>query len=182
MRRTPIKTSMMKKIKQEKEKGKRKEMGEKKFSGFLLLIPAVILLFGAGCQPNRQIVNSSRAEPTPLATAEMRKTSVEQDVQQMRDVDFSYIFVLRRRDGGVFDKEDRDFLRQNMPLETNRRVFSSDEKAFIIGASFRFHPEIMAALRNRFEFEDFSKPEAKEANQPPSNQPANGRTRPAANK
>ena len=97
----------------------------------------------------------------------------------MQTADFDYIFVFRRKDGGVFDKDDQKYLRNNTPLETNRWRKSDDGKAFIAGSGFSFTPEQMTALRNRFIVEDYSKPEFKDA----ANKTANTNTnKPQANK
>jgi hypothetical protein len=144
---------------------------------------AAAAVFAAGCGANQEIVNSGKTQPTPLASAETKQTSSEQLVRDMQTVDFKYVLVLKRRDGGVFDREDRAYLRENMPAETNRREFSSDDKAFIIGASFRFPPENMKALSDRFIIEDYSKPETKEPDDPAANRAnrANRTNKPATN-
>lgn len=143
-----------------------------KFSVGVLVTVSALMSFS--CKPNERVLKSSPVlSPTPFSTAPPKETSVEQEVRSMQDVDFDYIFVLRRRDGGAFDSEDRKFLRENMPAETNRRVFSDGEKAFIIGTAFKFPPENMEALRGRFIVEDFSKPEKKE---PETNSQTNKQT------
>ncbi|HBE84056.1 MAG TPA: hypothetical protein DDW24_14935, partial [Blastocatellia bacterium] len=42
----------------------------------------------------------------------------------------------------------------------NRRKVSDGERAIILGSNFRFPPEIIAKLAERFAFEDLSKPES----------------------
>jgi hypothetical protein len=159
---------MMKKLKRSnaEEEEKRRRGEEEKFSSLNLLFFSLILILGLlnfGCQPNQTILKDAAPSPTPLATAETKQTSFEEDLREMETADFDYIFVFRRRDGGTFDKEDQKYLRDNTPLETNRWRKSDDGKAFIAGSGFSFSPAQMDALRNRFIVEDHSKPAIKEA-------------------
>jgi hypothetical protein len=128
-----------------------------------------VILLNSACQPNQTILKDAAPPPTPMATAETKKTSLEEDLREMQTADFDYIFVFRRKDGGLFDKDDRKYLRENTPIETNRWRESDGGKAFIAGSGFAFKPEQMEALRNRFLVEDHSKPAVKEA----ANKPAN---------
>lgn len=127
---------------------------------------------------------------TPMETVEPKKTSFEQDLRDMQAANFDYILVFRRRDGGTFDKDDRKYLRENTPPETNRFILSDDDKAYIAGSGFGFAPEQMEALRNRFIVEDYTKPEIREAANKPANTETNtgntnsnnGAVKPQANK
>lgn len=123
---------------------------------FGLLIAAV---FNAACEaPSLKKVN--RVESTP----ENKQTAFERDLQSMKTANFEYIFVFRRKDGGVFDSEDKKFLRANSPPATNRFISTDDEKAFIAGSKYKFTPENMEVLRQRFSVEDYSEPKTEESN------------------
>ncbi len=168
---------MKKRIKTEEETARSGESGIFPFSK-ASVFPLILglILFGAACQPNQTILKDAAPPPTPMETVETRTTSFEEDLREMRTADFDYILVFRRKDGGTFDKDDQKYLRENTPLETNRWRKSDDGKAFIAGSGFGFTPEQMAALRNRFVVEDYSKPEIKEAANKAaanSNKPAN---------
>jgi hypothetical protein len=161
---------MKKRIKTEGEK-RRKGEG-RNFSFYKPLVfssIAILVLLSLGCQPNQTILKDAAPPPTPMETVQTRKTSFEQDLQDMKTANFDYIFVFRRKDGGAFDSDDRKYLRQNTPPETNRWTSSDDGKAYIAGSGFGFTPEQMTALQSRFVVEDLSKPEVKEA----ANKPAN---------
>lgn len=161
----------LKRNRAEREKGRKGEreiFSLSKYLLFSLILGLVLISFG--CQPNQTILkDAAPPSPTPMATAEIPKTTLAQDLRDMQAANFDYIFVFRRKDGGEFDEEDRKFLRQNTPLETNRWTKSDDGRAFIAGSGFSFTPEQMQALRNRFIVEDYSKPEVKES----ANKPAN---------
>ena len=87
----------------------------------------------------------------------------------MQTADFSFIYVLRRRDGAALDSEDKAFLR-TATANVNRRTLSNDGKAIIIGANGKLPPGLLQSMKDRFDFEDFSKPEPSIAN---ANAPAN---------
>jgi hypothetical protein len=184
---------MMKKLKKsdlEREKAKNKKSSVKQAvfdrvtlsrskTACLTMVFIFEMFFSFGCQPNQTILKDvPPPSPTPLATAETQKTSFEQDLKDMQAANFDYIFVFRRKDGGVFDSDDRKYLRQNTPPETNRWTSTDDGKAFIAGSGFAFSPQNMEALRNRFIVEDYSKPEIKEV----ANNTANANANTNANK
>ncbi len=116
----------------------------------------------AACGPNEAILKSNRntmVEPT--ATLSPRKTTFEQDLADMRDAGFDYIFVIRRKDGKEFEDDDRKFLRESMPHEINRRVSSDDGKAFIFGSGFAIDIKAVEKWRTRYVVEDLSAPTEK---------------------
>lgn len=126
---------------------------------------ACFLFFIAACGPNQKILNSA-VEPSPPAIApntpvtESETPTVEQDIQAMKNADFNFIHVFRRKDGGVLDEDDKKFLNAVTPAETNRRRLSDAGRAVIMGSNYRFPPEAMKALTDRFKMEDHSKPES----------------------
>ncbi len=136
---------------------------------FFSTLTLTLILMSFGCQPNRTILKDVPPPPTPMSTVELKKTSVEQDLRDMQTANFDYIFVFRRKDGGIFDKEDKKFLRDNTPIETNRWTSTDEGKAYIAGSGFNFSPENLTALKSRFIVENYSKPETDEN----SNQTAN---------
>ena len=170
---------MMMKLKRnrtKKEKGK-KGKREKGFLSQYIFLTSILVLLNLSCQPNQTILKDVSPPATPMATVETKKTTFEQDLLEMQTAGFDYILVFRRKDGGFFDKDDRKYLRQNTPIETNRWRESDDGKAYIAGSGFGFTPEQMEALRNRFIIEDYSKPEIKEAANKAANTDANKQTK-----
>ncbi len=87
----------------------------------------------------------------------------DRDLETMKTANFDYIFAFRRKDGNAFDTDDKKYLRANTPPGTNRFVSTKEGRAFIAGSRYAFSPENIAALRNRFLVEDYSKPEARAA-------------------
>lgn len=106
------------------------------------------------CQPNQNILKSSPS-PVPEASLEPRKTTLATDIKDMEVAGLEHIFILRRKDGGVFDKDDKQFLRENAPVELlNRRVASDEGKTFVFGTNFIVPPEIVKTWRQRFSVEE----------------------------
>lgn len=134
---------------------------KKRFSVGLFGCAAILAaLFNFACEPSPSMMGNSN---TPSHSSEAEQTdnnltSLERELRDMRAADFQFIYVLKRRDGGVFDKEDKFYLKDNRPAEINRVSATDDEKAFVIGSNYDFPPENMENLRKRFVIENFSKP------------------------
>ncbi len=93
----------------------------------------------------------------------------------VRYSEYTWIFVLRRRDGKAIDGDDSKFIRANTPTETNQRLVSDEGRAVIMGTNFRFYPGQYDALNKRFEVQDLSagKYEKNENDLPSANKAAN---------
>ena len=127
------------------------------------MIVAVTFLVSA-CMPNQRIINSSAEKEKELAPAQRpskpEPAGIEADVAAMQTADFNFIYVFRRKDGGVLDSDDRSFMNANTPYEINRKKLADSGRALIVGTNFRFPPENFKVMKERFAFEDFSKPES----------------------
>jgi hypothetical protein len=124
------------------------------------------------CGPNETILKSNSPTPAPPGATPNKPSSndpVEKEVEAMQTADFNFIYVLRRRDGGVLDSGDKTFLRL-VTATVNRRTLSNDQKAIIIGSNNKLPPQLLQSIKDRFDFEDFSKSESQITN---SNTPAN---------
>jgi len=119
------------------------------------LILGVFCLFGFSCGSDSEIKNTkpatnSKAGKTPEISEE------ERELQSLRTADFDYIFSLKRKDGKVFSSEDKQFLRQKT-FRANRRSLTRDEKIIFIGTNYEIDKKDLKAIKERFEFQDFSK-------------------------
>jgi hypothetical protein len=110
------------------------------------------LMFSAGFGCNYNSFEKPNVNAAPLNAAD-QKTVYESDLQTMRTANMKYIFVFRRTDGGVFDSEDKRYLRANLPT-INRIYFSDENKAFIVGTNYKFPSENLEILRLRFNVEE----------------------------
>lgn len=133
----------------EREKGRRGEYA------IVSMVVIVLTVLSLACGPNPNILNSGKETPAPV-TGERPVSSFEKDLESMRTANFEYVFVLRRKDGGKLDTEDKTFIRQNTPAEINRIFVSDEGKAVMAGSHFPFPPEPLKLLQARFNIEDLS--------------------------
>lgn len=125
----------------------------------------LIIFLNFACEPaslkktDASASKSSSANSAASPTAEDNTESLEADLQTMRNADFDFVYVFRRKDGGALDGEDKKYLRANAPAATNRFILSDGNRAAIAGSSYRFGWENLAKLGEHFAIENFSKPE-----------------------
>lgn len=128
----------------------------------ILLVAAIAL--ASACTPNQRILNSANERPPEPSSVRTEGTappaSIDADVDAMKTVDFNFIYIFRRKDGGELDADDRAFMNTNLPYEINRKKISDGGKALVIGSNFRLPPQNFQAMKDRFTFEDLSKPES----------------------
>ncbi|MCA1589662.1 MAG: hypothetical protein LC734_04580 [Acidobacteria bacterium] len=128
----------------------------------------VLLLFAAGilmqaCSANQQILNSARSKDqltgntaAPSTAETSTASSLDRDLQSLRNADFNFVLVIRRKDGGVMDADDKRFMNDVTPSEINRRLLSDGGRAIVIGTNFRFPPDTRKVIAERFSVEDYS--------------------------
>jgi hypothetical protein len=115
----------------------------------LSLVFAALAL--SACQPPES-TNAVNAPPTP------QMTEFERDLKSFKTAGFDYIFILKRKDGGKMTSEDKQFIRERRHYATNRSKVSDDETTVFMGSNFAFDKKNLEELRDRFDFQDFSKP------------------------
>lgn len=118
-----------------------------------------VLAFGFACGRisfSQENTNSTTVEPKE------QLSSLQKEIRAMQTADFQFIYVFKRKDGGEFDKEDRDFLRANRTDDINRWSSTDDKKAYIAGSNYDFRLEHLQNLRKRFIVENYSKPSPEE--------------------
>ena len=156
-------------------------------------IKAITAIFLAaasvGCAANEKVLNSGGGA-TPAATrganlaavAATPKTSYDEDLASVKMADFIFLYILRRKDGGVLDAQDKAVIKQSTD-GANRRVSTDEEKAFIIGSNLPIESAKLKALFDRFAVQDLSKPEAANINanlkRAAGPKAGNGNTKPA---
>lgn len=135
-----------------------------KLTLFILLLGCAV--FSAACG----YVSFSPENTNSTVEPKEKLTDLQLEIKAMETADFEYIFVFKRKDGGAFDKEDRDYLRANRPPDVNRWIATDDKTAYIAGSNFVFAPENLEILRRRFVVEDYSKPKTQQPTANNSNQ------------
>jgi hypothetical protein len=128
----------------------------------IVLIPVIAVSWA--CSPNQRILNSANERPPEPSSVRTEGTTapaaIEADIDAMKTADFNFIYIFRREDGGELDADDRAFMNANLPYEINRKKISDGGKALVIGSNFRLPSENFKAMKERFTFEDLSKPES----------------------
>ncbi|MBK8304478.1 MAG: hypothetical protein IPK98_14155 [Chloracidobacterium sp.] len=120
-----------------------------------LVLTFFIALTGA-CGANDGTLKSGKETPAS-SNAQLTKSVFEEDLGSMRTADFRFVYVLRRKDGGKIDAEDRSVIKAQT-TDANRRMSSDDDKAFIIGTNTQIPPKNMFVLMARFAVENYSPP------------------------
>ncbi len=130
------------------------------------LLIAAVLFVSSACGPNERIINSSQESEAESKAFNAQVNShpklspFDSDIQAMRDADFNFIYVFKRKDGRVFDSDDKHFVIERTPPEINRRRVGDEGKWIILGSNFRVAPDALKEMKERFVFEDYSKPES----------------------
>lgn len=120
-----------------------------------LIVVALTAVAFNGC--NKPRTESTGPAPGPAARpASTPLSAFEQDLNYVRQGQFTHVYVFARRDGGVMNTEDVDYLKANSPSETNMWVRTDEGRRIIAGTNFAFKPEHFDALNKRFNIEDYS--------------------------
>ncbi len=136
----------------------RKTEGETtKKASILALTVFLLSSLSIACGPNEGVLKSGRSNSVSTNSGPTL-SSIEADIDEMRTANFQHIYVLRRKDGGEIDAEDRAVLKLNTD-GVNRRISSDKGKAFVIGSNSAIPADKMFALYDRFAVENYSQPE-----------------------
>ena len=109
---------------------------------------AMACVLATACGPDDRILKSGKETPAP-SNVEASKSTFEKELEGIRSANFTFIYVLRRKDGQKLDAEDRGIVRLQT-VDMNRRVMADDDKAVIIGSNYQMPPKNMMALFDRF--------------------------------
>jgi hypothetical protein len=119
----------------------------------LFAVGAVFML--SACGANETILKSGKETPLPVSNATVARSTIESEIDALRTADFRFIWILRRKDGGVIDAADRAVIKANT-VDMNRRVSADDGKAFLIGTNALPPKKNLDALYAHFAVEDLS--------------------------
>ena len=138
----------------------KKAMTKTKNSIRIFAFALSIAFLNFGCESPSLKANQAAAN---AASVENKLSDFEQELQTLRNANYEYVFVFRRKDGGVLDSEDKRYLKANSPAATNRFILTDENKAVMAGSSYKFEPENLEKLQERFAVENFSKPDVQNA-------------------
>ena len=120
------------------------------------LLITIACVLASACGPDDRILKSGKETPTP-SNVEVSKPTFEKDLDEIKSAGFTFIYVLRRKDGQKLDSEDRSVIRLQT-VDMNRRVTADDDKAVIIGSNYQIPPKNMFVLFDRFAVQNYSPP------------------------
>jgi hypothetical protein len=121
--------------------------------------PIMAIVFAsllAACGPDDRILKSGKETPAP-SNVEASKPTFEKELDEIKAANFTFIYVLRRKDGQKLDSEDRSVIRLQT-VDMNRRVSADEDKAVIIGSNYQIPPKNMLVLLDRFAVQNYSQP------------------------
>src|ERR1044072_2803441 len=108
---------------------------------------------GQGGIPSGAANNNSPPPPAASPTASL--TAFEQDLQYIRNGQYTYIWVFSRKDGKPLESTDSAFLRTNAP-QVGDWVTTDGGKKVIAGTNFNLEEGNLEALKKRYVAEDYS--------------------------
>jgi hypothetical protein len=126
----------------------------------LLAIAAVAgVWLSSSCGPNERIMRSAEETPTPFATPADTSpaNSGQREFDAMLTAGFSFVYVLKRKDGEPLDATDRSVIREQT-ASANRRVSADDGRTVVIGTNSELTTATMVAIYERFTVEHYSRP------------------------
>lgn len=128
--------------------------------GFITLVLIGLSAFAA-CQPSQRIIEDSKrnAPPTPNPDAAANSEPRDDFQDRLKSVktgNFTFVYSFRRKDGEPFTGEDKKYLKQNSPADTNQWILTADGKAAVAGSNYAFTPVNLENLKKRFEVADHS--------------------------
>ncbi|MEQ1643314.1 MAG: hypothetical protein ABL959_07740 [Pyrinomonadaceae bacterium] len=118
------------------------------------LLIAITCVLASACGPDDRILKSGKETPAP-STVEASKPTFEKELDDIKSAGFTFVYVLRRKDGQKMDSEDRSVIRLQT-ADMNRRVTADEDKAVIIGSNYQIPPKNMFVLFDRFAVENYS--------------------------
>jgi hypothetical protein len=123
-----------------------------------IIVLLVGLLFSAcgGSQDAATNAPAPQSSPTAAtAPAPSPQTEFEKDLQFIRNGGYTYIYIVSRKDGKSLEPTDSDFLRTNAPQIVDWAKTDGGKKV-IGGTNFNLEEGNLAALKKRYNVEDYS--------------------------
>ncbi|MBP9108756.1 MAG: hypothetical protein KBF83_04285 [Pyrinomonadaceae bacterium] len=120
------------------------------------LLIAITCILASACGPDDRILKSGRETPAP-SNVEASKPTFEKELDEIKSAGFTFVYVLRRKDGQKLDAEDRGVIRLQT-ADMNRRITADEDKAVIIGSNYQLPSKNMMTILDRFAVENHSLP------------------------
>lgn len=126
----------------------------RKFSTLVLVLLATLASLAAISCGNKSSTSSSNASTAQLSPTPP-KTGFEERLEWVRKGQYTYVWVISRKDGKPFDKDDGAYLRTNAHQVVDW-VMTDDGKKVIAGTNFDLEEGNLDLIRKRFVVEDYT--------------------------
>ena len=120
------------------------------------LLIAITCILASACGPDDRILKSGKETPAP-SNVEASKPTFEKELDEIKSAGFTFVYVLRRKDGQKLDAEDRGVIRLQT-ADMTRRITADEDKAVIIGSNYQLPSKNMMTILDRFAVENHSLP------------------------
>ena len=122
----------------------------------VILAPLVAAISLTSCSGGKtDSASPSGPSNAQSTTAPSPKTGFEADLDYVRKGQFTYVWVISRKDGKPFDKDDGAFLRTNAPQVVDW-VTTDEGRKVIAGTNFNLGQGNLDLLKKRFKVEDYT--------------------------
>lgn len=123
---------------------------------------SILVIVGSvltSCTANEGVLRSGRSNSSSPAGPTPEVSPFERDLAEAKGAGFTWLYVIRRRDGGILTAEDKAFIKQHS-ADANRRILTDGERAVIIGSNYSVTAEGARAIKERLDVADHSSPPA----------------------
>jgi hypothetical protein len=127
-----------------------------KYIGPIRPIGLIFILLLAGCDggtPNTS--NTSTPTATPAAPSPSPLSDFEEALRFVRNGQYTYIWVISRKDGKPIQTDDNIFLKLNAPQVVDWAA-TKDRTKVVAGTNFNLEEGNLEVLKKRFVMEDYS--------------------------
>jgi hypothetical protein len=114
-----------------------------------------VLLLGACGGGGPATPNTSSSPQAPAGPSPSPLTDFEEALRFVRNGQYTYIYVISRKDGKPFTPEDSDFLKTNAPQFVDKAA-TKDKTKVVAGTNFNLEEGNLELLKKRFVVEDYS--------------------------
>ena len=118
---------------------------------FVLLLGAC----GGGGGPATSNTNTAAETPASSSPSPSPLSDFEEALRFVRNGQYTYIYVISRKDGKPLSPEDSDFLKTNAPQFVDKAA-TKDKTKVVAGTNFNLEEGNLEILKKRFVVEDYS--------------------------
>ena len=121
-----------------------------------LILVLIVGMLVVSCKPGIYTsAPNNNSTPPPAASPTASLTAFEQDLQYIRNGQYTYVWVFSRKDGKPLEPSDSIFLRTNAPQVVDW-VTTDGGKKVIAGTNFNLEEGNLEVLKKRYVAEDYS--------------------------